>query len=453
MRSASRVLFAVALLVPVAAALAKGEIPVSDAALFEYYGRAMLRGNRLYLDLWDNKLPSIYALNAGLQALFGGRYLVHTLVEAAVTACSTGLFAFVLIRNEIRSWAPAALAFALFASIPPPSFDSVENFALFLILLAYALWFSRRTVPAGVALALAATFWLPALLMVIPLLDRERERRRQIALIAGTACTLAVYAVLMVAVFGAPAIAELMRSWVAYGANSFGGRARAGGRLGIFAPVLNGLITSGAGFLVALVAAVAAKPRDPVRRFALVWTLCALAGAVALGNFYAHYFIPALAPCIFAIAAFAGERRATFRGVLFGALALFFAVRLIGSDARAIPQARTGAHTKRIVGELVRAVGGDHAVIDVDPYEPAVFLAADADGEDRFGLVPPNVRPPQRPNRAAPAALARLDAEALAPPEAGARACAHFAGWTIFVPRGARPDVVARCRALAHART
>ena len=371
----------------------------------------MAHGSRLYLDLWDNKLPSIYIANAALQLLFGGRYVLHALAEGAVATAAVALFAFVLRRNGVRGWAPAALVFALVLTVPPQSLDSVEGFALALILLAYALWFTNRTVAAGIALGLATTFWLPSILMLIPLLDRDREGRRRAALLAAAAGTLALYAAAMVVAFGAPAVAELARSWGRYAVQSAGGRAApAGGRLGPLEPIAYALVTSGAGVLLAALAAVARKPRSAAERFALVWTACAFVAALALGNFFAHYFIPLLAPCIFAIAVFGIGGRATFRRALFAAVALAFAVRTIGFDAHALPGLRAEAHEKRLLADDVRMLAGPGATLDVEPYEPAFFLGADAVPDDRFGLVPPRVRPAQRPAPAAPAVLMHLDA-------------------------------------------
>ena len=45
--------------------------PGNDQALFLYYARAMREGATLYIDLWDNKPPGIFAFYVGAAALFG----------------------------------------------------------------------------------------------------------------------------------------------------------------------------------------------------------------------------------------------------------------------------------------------------------------------------------------------------------------------------------------------
>src|SRR5262245_37981932 len=42
-----------------------------DQALFAVIGEGLLRGDRLYVDLWDHKPPAIYVLYAAIIRLFG----------------------------------------------------------------------------------------------------------------------------------------------------------------------------------------------------------------------------------------------------------------------------------------------------------------------------------------------------------------------------------------------
>ena len=450
--TAATAILAAALLVPVAVALTQAEPPIADAALFEYYGRAIVHGSRLYVDLWDNKLPGIYLVNAVLQLFFGGRYVVHAVAEALVATSSVALFAFILRRNGFAGWAPAAMIFALFVSVPPASFDSVENFALACILAAYALAFTRlgavRTLGAGVAIAAAATFWVPSIIMIVPLLILERHARARLAIAASCAAALAVYAALLVAVFGYPVVAELVRSWVVYEGRTLAEHG-GGGRLGPLAGLFHGLVTSGMGVLLALLATVLRKPSDDRQRFALAWTACALLAAAVPGNFFAHYFIPSVAPCLFAVAAFGIDLRLTLRRAAFAAAALFFAWRTVVWAVHADQSVHADAREREVVGDRLRTIAGAHAVIDVEPYEPGIFLAADAAVEDRFGMIPRVVAPPVRPGRREPDLIVVLRGAVIPALRSASRPCGGYERWIIYLQRSDDAGLTARCRAAA----
>jgi hypothetical protein len=433
-----------AVLIPFAAAPWKVEPPFSDDALFEYYGRAIAHGSRLYVDLWDNKLPGVYLINAALQAPFDGRYAAHALVQATFDAASVLLFAFILRRNGLALWAPAAVAFSVFVSVLPPSFNTVENFALPFQLLAVALWSDGRRVAAGAALAIAATFWIPGAVLLVALLAAERGTKPRVLVAAGFAGTLIVYAAAILAWFGVREIADLIRSWGPYAASNAGGRTHAGGRLGAVAAAYHGLVGSGLGILLAVLAAVARKPTTPVQRFALVWLACALVAATAPGSFYSHYFIPAIPPCILAIAAFGVERRVTVQRAAFGVVALFFAVRTAGSAVLDTSLTRVDAHEQAAIGERVRAITGPHAVVRIDDYAPAIYLAADAVGEDPASLAPRGLHP-SAPSPATRPVLLVHSAAAPFPVPRGAVECGRFGAWSLYVLSEAAAGVRARC--------
>ena len=59
-----------------------------------------------------------------------------------------------------------------------------------------------------------------------------------------------------------------------------------------------------------------------------------LVAASAPGSFYSHYFIPAIPPCILAIAAFGADRRVTVQRAALGVVALFFAAQTAVSAVR-----------------------------------------------------------------------------------------------------------------------
>ncbi|MDB5093077.1 MAG: hypothetical protein JWO85_1178 [Candidatus Eremiobacteraeota bacterium] len=436
---------ALAVLLPFAAAPWKVEPPFSDDALFEYYGRAIAHGSRLYVDLWDNKLPGVYLVNAALQALFDARYVVHAVVQAAFDAASVLLFAFILRRNGLALWAPAALAFSAFVSVLPPSFNTVENFALPFQLLAVALWSVGRRVAAGAALAIAATFWIPGAVLLVAMLAAERGTKPRVLVAAGFAGALIVYAAAILAWFGVREIADLVRSWGPYAASNAGGRTQTGGRLGAVSAAYHGLVGSGLGILLALLAAVARKPTTQLQRFALLWLACALVAASAPGSFYSHYFIPAIPPCILAIAAFGTGHRVTVRQAAFGVLALFFVVQTTRSAVRDTSSTRMYADEQAAIGERVRAIAGARAVVTIDDYAPAIYLTADAAGEDAASLVPHGLHP-SAPNPATrPVLLVHSESAAPFAVPRGAVACGRFGAWSLYALSAAAAQVRARC--------
>jgi hypothetical protein len=437
---------AAAVLIPFVAALWKVEPPVSDDALFEYYGRAISHGSRLYVDLWDHHLPGIYLVNAALQQLFATRYVMHALGQAIFDAASVLLFAYILRRNDVRLWVPATLAFSVVISVVPNSLNTVENVALPFQLLAFALWSDGRRVASAVALAIATTFWILGAALLIALLFGGRSTTKErIVMAAAFFGTLVVYAAVLLGWFGAHEVGTLVHSWAPYAASNAAVTSTFRGPLGAVAVLYHGLVGTGIGILLAALAAVVRKPATPAQRFALVWLGCALVAAVAPGSFYAHYFIPAIPPCIFAIAAFGVDRRVTVRRVAFGAVAVFFAFRTVGSMLHTTPLVQAESHDQAAVGERVRAVSGAGTVIRTDDYAPAIYLAADAVGQDAFSLVPSGSHPAEgRPSTNAVLLVHRDSVGGFAVPR-GAVDCGHYGKWSLYALSEAGPQARAKC--------
>jgi hypothetical protein len=64
--------------------IAHARVDELDPWLFAYYGRRLLEGARLYTDIWDNKPPGIFWLNAlGLRLAGGSIWGVWLLCAAA----------------------------------------------------------------------------------------------------------------------------------------------------------------------------------------------------------------------------------------------------------------------------------------------------------------------------------------------------------------------------------
>ncbi len=63
-----------------------------DATLFAYYGKRMLAGQRLYVDLWDNKPPGIFWIDAISLFISGGKFWGIALVTTSAVAGTVVLF-------------------------------------------------------------------------------------------------------------------------------------------------------------------------------------------------------------------------------------------------------------------------------------------------------------------------------------------------------------------------
>jgi hypothetical protein len=371
-------------------ALAVEPFPLEDSALFEYAGRAMSHGQRLYLDVWDNKLPSIFLINEAWQTLFGQHYLLHVVAQTAVNASSVVLFAAILLQARIAGWAPASSAFAVLISFR--YLNSCEQYALACILLAYFLALRGSGVASGIALALATTFWIPAIVLGVPLFVRDMGSRSRWRFALAFGLTLAAYAAIMLAAFGGGVVTELIRSWFWYEHHN---RPAAGGITGTRSPfriisVLNSaLIASAVGPLIVLLLLVIRKPRSGTESFALWWSGCALAAAAINSHFYSQHFLPAVAPLLFAIAAY-GFTWSTVRprillALAAGILAWTWAIYTVND----IFSEKTAAANARMVGYRIQSALGTDAVIFSEAYAPEIYLASAASLPDRFAIVAP----------------------------------------------------------------
>jgi hypothetical protein len=377
-------LLAVAFVLPFVVALTKPNVPFSDSAMFEYIGRGMVRGGRLYVDFWDNKLPSVYVVNAAWQALFGSRYGFHALAEALVVAVSVVLFALVLRQCRISAWAPATLAFAITLAIPVTA-NRVENYALPCILLSYLCWLGRKPMRSGIAMAVATTFWIPSIVLLVPLLWRRGDGNRCWSLLAAYAGTLVAFIGVCSIIWGGVTLFELAQSWYPC---VTGYRKAIGGRFDPLA-LYGGLVSSGSGTLLAALALVVRWPSEERERFALLWVGAALGSVFALQNFFDHHFLPATAAFVFAVAAFSSKRRPGL--ARFGVctlLIVFFVWQTIAWEIESLVGVPTVIAAVLDTGRRIRATAGPGAALRLDHYEPGIFLAADAALPDRFAMIP-----------------------------------------------------------------
>lgn len=223
---------AAALVLLIAAALLSIQLAPSmmpmgrDNGIFSYTAQVMLDGGVLYRDVWENKLPGVYVIDALAFAAFGTtRWAVWGMEVAFVAAAAWVMFALLRARYPARGWLAwgGSLTFTLMARNPDVLWDVnfTETYALLpQVLVFYLGWrvlqgsgvwtafgmglaastaFILKQTTIGVALA-----FVPALVLTRHAVLRRRPRGGWLAVIilgglAGlgvTAAGMAAYGVL-----------------------------------------------------------------------------------------------------------------------------------------------------------------------------------------------------------------------------------------------------------------
>lgn len=406
--------------------------PTSDSAYFEFVGRQMLHGAQLYRDVWDNKLPSIYLTNEFWQMLMGEQYRLHIAAEIAIQALSAFLFALLLRSMNVRSWVTATFAFVLFVIVLPSEYNYTEQYALPLSLLALLCLQKEKPILCGIAVVAAASYWMPAVLMVLPVLAQWRTNLRQLTrFFSAAGATVALGISAAFAFIGVDSLRALAQSWLLYVSDL--GQLRGGN---VSQSLRFGLYASGAGVLLPLYAVRVRKPQTPAQRLTLWWSIAALAGAMTSGRFFAHYFLLAIPALIAAIAVFP-PRPVRWLTVTAVALSAYFAVRsvqyMILLQRSTVGLNQRVAHTARTIERAI----GPGAVIQGDA-EPGILLAAHARTRTPYELASTtNRRFVSRvtsgrsyPN---PDAWLLMTADQSAPSEAAHVCPGEFDQWRLFV--------------------
>jgi hypothetical protein len=347
--------------------------PVNDPALFEFFGRAMLHGQRLYLDLHDNKPPSIYLVNEVWQALFGANYFLHNCAEAAVNLASIVLFGLMLRRLRVTAWAQGTFLFALFFSLPFPQFDFTQHYAVFFIVLGLYLHFRGADFLAGVAIVVASTFWIPAALTCIPVFAQRLERRRAIAFAAGFGGVLLAGAIAVLALFNRNLVHILPAVWAHYLQFSIGYNWRnldsTLAQSGMIPSVL---------FMLALLLAAVRKPVGEASRFALIWSACALAGSFIPPNFYEHYYLPSVPALAMAIASFGLTAKDFARRPIVAIIAAALLVVAVSQSMKMMRAVQADAGYVERVGTWIRSSLKNQPTVYTFEYYPDIQYASDS---------------------------------------------------------------------------
>lgn len=364
-----------------AGAVLQGAYPTADNALFEYCGRAIARGYVLYRDVWDNKLPGVYYVNALWQLLFGDRYKLHAIAEVLVALASAGLLIFVMRAFGVGFGAPAAAVLTAFLCIVFP-LNTTEAYALPLLLAAILAAYGNSAILSGTFAGVAALFWLPSLLILWPLAPLLHGRwLPRVALMNAIAIGVPLAAVVLVA--GPAHFAALVQTWLPYAL------ARPETRVHHHIAFLNrfaaawqilenfwgGAVAAGVAPLGVLLLAIFRKPETQAQRFGLFWTAAMLVAVLAGARFYSHYFIACFTAMIFTICAYAPEARLRWpqAALIFAGILLLgetFTVRAADNsrDRSAIALRLTHAAAPIVAGRLT---------LDIDSYRPELYLALD----------------------------------------------------------------------------
>jgi hypothetical protein len=339
-----------------------------DQALFAVIGEGLLRGERLYVDLWDHKPPAIYALYAGVIAVAGAApWAIALAALGAAVATALLLRALVTARSGARAGLLAGTLYGLLANpILLGGFYATaqaEGFmeplvAAALLLGARREWAGGAAARLGAGLALGtAALFKPTALVFAPLvvwggggiageagagwrgLDAPTLRRFALGLAAPAALALAY-----VAASGTLGAAlDALVTW-----NLGAARAAAAGPLalgsisltpaGLLAALLDGILLLGPFLLFALGGAALSGARAAP----LAWLAAALVTVLAQGKLYRYHYQLLLAPIVW-----------------LSALGLAEAAALLG---------RGGARVRRAAGPIVAVA----ALATLLPYAGSV---------------------------------------------------------------------------------
>jgi hypothetical protein len=419
--------------------------PTGDSGYFEFIGRQMHDGARLYRDVWDNKLPSIYLTNELWQTLLGERYRLHVAVEIAIQASSAALFAVVMRRIGVHFWAPATFAFVAVVIALPHTYNSTEQYALpFSLLVVLALLYGRPIL-CGVAVVACASYWLPGSLMVVPAVMWWRSDRSRLGRFVAAAgvTTIAAFA-FAYAMLGAASLRVLAASWFLYvtepGAMGHGTLAFL---KALSLSLRKGLYISGVGIFLPLYLARVRPPQTREQGLALSWSLAALAATMTSTRFFAHYFFLAIPALIAAVAVFP-PRPVRWLNATALLACTYFAIRSLQLMTNEASYERAQAERILQAGTMIQQAIGRGAVVEA-AEEPGLMLAAHARPRTPYAMaVLWNPRFVQRASAGIPATRPQVwlatEATSMVPPNSDRLCEIRIDRWRLFL----RPDVAPR---------
>ena len=316
-----------------------------DEAIYGSIAALMNTGGRLYVDGGvDNKPPGIFWVYAATFHFFGTYQMtaIHAVSLAAVAATCALLFLIARNMGSIRTGLLAALAYGVFtgAGYPRLGAANTEMFMMLLLVASVLLQLQRRWLWSGAMLVLAGAFKQVAaanllLLPVALVLLEPAERRLRAGISYGAGMAGAGLPVLLLVV-----ITGSLPGMLHWTVGTLFGYAAASWRLDGLWPKIVGGPQGGPLQFVATTAVLwlAAgwylshwKSFGPRERLIVAWLVAGVAGALAGGHMFGHYFIQVLGP-LAVLAGLAIDRalKTPMRRLLAAAVTVGIAVPMVG---------------------------------------------------------------------------------------------------------------------------
>jgi len=315
-----------------------------DEAVYLTVARQMLRGDLLYVDVFDHKPPALFYLTAGVLGVFGQS--VATFKVLALGFSIGALFAFYYLARRLLDKRAALLAVALLSLLITPTWlegntVNSEILMIFPTCLGMLLGFRRRFFFAGCFFGLAFLFKIPAIVdfgaffvFVALIVEKGAERRTLSDLALLTAGLLTPFLV-TVAYFGAQGtLAEYFDAAFLFSVDYTSSEQTTTGGHVLFSHgrlIVNGLpaLLLLAWFAVRTVRRWQAGQltAPSAFEFMLLWLVFAFYGVLLGGRPYEHYLIQA-APPFALLSAFALARSDYRRYFAAGALLVVVAITL-----------------------------------------------------------------------------------------------------------------------------
>ena len=281
-----------------------------DEAVYASIAALMNQGGRLYADGGvDNKPPGIFWVYALTFRVFGNYQMtaVHVITLAAVAATCAVIFVIARQMGGVRAGLVAALAYGVFtgAGYPRLAAANTELFMMPLLAASFLLMLRRHWAYAGVTLVLAGAFKQVAVanLVVLPfalwMLEPAPRRLRAGMLFAAGIGGSAAVVLAVVALTGS--LSGLLHWTVGilggYAAQSWQAsllwQRFIGGPQG---GPLQFLETTAVLWPAAVFHVRHPRRLRPQDKLVAVWLVSGVAGALAGGHMFGHYFIQVLGP-------------------------------------------------------------------------------------------------------------------------------------------------------------